>query len=380
MAADLPPDHEVICDPPSLPPLPTGQERKALLGFVDIYHPSYPDLPPLLSLHASDGGGVHYSVVYYACCIIAGNVWDDDEGRNGDVRFPYLSETRSGPPIVIPPDDILRGKEYYFHVPKDRILGGYPVVPSFDYWVFPDEMPKPWRSLKTSSDDDDETLNPSDLQIHIPGDPAHTSSCAIYYYRIIPLSAQMWFDANHMRKYAPCLSHGEPQSSTCNIVPLRADIHHLFDYSQIALVPKPDPHTPGAYRMVIHVLQRPHGWHDPALELIALLHNRKFPLLEDVPVEYFFASFAWSLFADSILQLFNRQNDVYFDLLFNRDFKTPGVHSISSRRGGYWNSGFPRPRSRLPRPEHNTRLTTCSRSQVEGDDADSKSVDSDIFQ
>ncbi|KAI4859226.1 hypothetical protein F4820DRAFT_440440 [Hypoxylon rubiginosum] len=336
-------------------PLPTGEELETLLRVINIYHPGYPNLPPLLSLHGSDGGGVHYSVAYYACCIIAGNVWDDDEGRNGDTNVPYLSTSRDGPPIAVPSDDILREKEYYFYVSKDQ-GDRYPVVPSFDYWVFPDKMPKPWRSLKASRDN--ETPDPSDEERYSPGGSAHMDSCrvtkselAVDYARLVPLSARSWFDRNRMRGYATYISCPDAQNSTCNVNPLKADMHHMFDASSLVLVPKPNPQAPGEHAMTVHVLRRAYVSDLGILDMTIRYHNLVCEPLKDAPIEYHFARFAWSLFTDTVLQLFNEEHDVSFGLLLDRDFETPGVRPNASGRSAVDRSGgFPKPRPRIPPP------------------------------
>lgn len=138
-------------------PLPTGRERKLLLRRLDVYHPGYPGSKPLLSFHASDNGGVDYTVVYYACCIVAGNVWAESEGRKLDrnEKDAFLSRSVQATPIAIPKDNILRAKRYFFHVPNYED-GPYPIVSNFNQWIFPATMPLPWRSLLQHDEDEDE--------------------------------------------------------------------------------------------------------------------------------------------------------------------------------------------------------------------------------
>lgn len=241
----------------------------------------------------------------------------------------------------------------------------YEIVPCFGDWKFPQKMPKPWRSLKASRHSN--SLDPENRQEQLSGSPAQTKSCRITKtsagdrsFHVIPLSDQRWFDSNHMRRYALCISHGEPQHSTCNTIPLSRDIYNEFKSGRLVLIPKPDPQAPEVYRMVTHVLQRSHGSNDPVLKSIASFHNKEYHLLqdpcEDVPVEYLFAHFARSLFTDTILQLFNRDDDVEFNISRN-------YHIIQTMSDS--DDDFPRPRSELPPEIRVSRGTKRSRSQIE---------------
>ncbi|KAI1459957.1 hypothetical protein F4805DRAFT_419345 [Annulohypoxylon moriforme] len=85
---------------------------------VSIYHPAYATSHPLLRFQRSDNGGVDYGLVYYACCIIAGNIWKDDEGCNERrIRETTPSHRHAGPdapeisldpPLLIPTEDRVR--------------------------------------------------------------------------------------------------------------------------------------------------------------------------------------------------------------------------------------------------------------------------------
>ncbi|KAI1760737.1 hypothetical protein GGR53DRAFT_525780 [Hypoxylon sp. FL1150] len=115
----------------------------------------HPGLQPLLTLHASDDGGIDYTAAYYGCCILAGSIWHEDEGRTCALvdDHPFLSGPHKADRefrVKIPDDDILRGHRYFFHVPGFA-MGLYHVVPAFERWSFPDgeniKIPKPWDSL-----------------------------------------------------------------------------------------------------------------------------------------------------------------------------------------------------------------------------------------
>ncbi|KAI1808178.1 hypothetical protein F4811DRAFT_503336 [Daldinia bambusicola] len=305
------------------PPPPTAERRKKLLGLVDIYHPGYPNSSPLLSLSASDDGGIHYTVVYYACCIVAGNVWKEKEGRDKNQNEPFLSENRSPKPIDIPGDDILRNKRYYFHVPDPAYPNyRYPIVTSFTYWIFPKSLPAPWESLKpplTSPANRTEAVTPSSAPPRGSPPPAvscHTEACRVTGHlngldlaHIIPEASEAWFRANFMREYSTSSSmHNDPLNDSPNLIPLRTDIHRFLDRSQLTLVPKPNPKTGSttnqSYTLVSHVLRAPGKSDEGNLEMIRFYHDLKVYTLIGNPIEYLFARFAWSLFDDTIMLLF----------------------------------------------------------------------------
>ncbi|KAI2601784.1 hypothetical protein GGR54DRAFT_626968 [Hypoxylon sp. NC1633] len=116
---------------------------------IYTYHPSYPGNHRLLTLHASDDGGLYYDVAYYACCVVAGNIWTQYQGKDPEQKeHPFLSESRdrSEPRAT---DNILRAKRYYFHVPKYAPDEPFPVIASFRHWQYPlaTKLPHPWRGI-----------------------------------------------------------------------------------------------------------------------------------------------------------------------------------------------------------------------------------------
>jgi hypothetical protein len=79
---------------------------------INFRHPAYePDDDLLFSLYAWDhpDGGLHLGLAHTACAIVGANRYDG-----------YLSESRqsTGTSISSPSGDILRGTDYYFHVPN----------------------------------------------------------------------------------------------------------------------------------------------------------------------------------------------------------------------------------------------------------------------
>ncbi|KAK6948205.1 hypothetical protein Daesc_009969 [Daldinia eschscholtzii] len=148
---------------------------------IEIFHPGYLEsYCPLLQFVAWDDGGVDYNLVYYACCILVGNAWPDDEepdpvevepqaessrpcrreslrnlqginyeeasseshasGSNiqrptkpptQSCQVPYLSldAKPNARPIPKPNDGILRGQKFFLHVPgADRKFNIYPTL------------------------------------------------------------------------------------------------------------------------------------------------------------------------------------------------------------------------------------------------------------
>ena len=79
---------------------------------INFRHPAYPPGDDLLfSLYASDhadgDSGLHHGLAHTACAIVAGNRHDG-----------YLSESPcGGTRIEAAWDDVLLGRDYYFHVP-----------------------------------------------------------------------------------------------------------------------------------------------------------------------------------------------------------------------------------------------------------------------
>ncbi|KAI0842063.1 hypothetical protein F5Y06DRAFT_167050 [Hypoxylon sp. FL0890] len=351
------------------PQLPTGQQRRSLLRRIDIYHPGYPGTKPLLSLHASDDGGVDYTVAYYACCIVAGNKWSEAEGRKADrgENDAFLSRSAAPKPIAIPRDNIMRAKRYYFHVPgypNNR----WPIVPNFNQWIFPKKMPLPWRSLvqyfdddnitddesveenagndkgkKKAQEDTDEhssedeheeqqeqplhqasTANPNEEPlgadakedvppaISLPNEPCRITGTriGIDLAHVIPITCDKWFTSNFMREYSSTdLAYNDPINDSPNLIPLDIKFHRFFDYSNITIVPKPNypirHKACESYSVLTQVLRPPGKSEEANLEMIVSFHNLECRPMPRVPVEYLFARFAWSFFNDTIMLIFN---------------------------------------------------------------------------
>lgn len=147
--------------------LSDASKCQQLCRFIEIYHPGYEIPIPLICLRACDEGGIDYGLVYYACRIIAGNIWTENEGQGSTGPFLSTSLNPSHPRFT-PENDIISPGRYYFHVPpyaKGKLFlwsnlfssfqsnlllldPPYPIVPDFDHWVFPSTLPKPWADLQ----------------------------------------------------------------------------------------------------------------------------------------------------------------------------------------------------------------------------------------
>ncbi|TQV90283.1 HNH endonuclease domain-containing protein [Cordyceps javanica] len=265
--------------------LPTSEITSLSNHRVFLHHPGYPkNSSTLLILTALDPQknensnqiqyGLHYETARIACAIVANCRWDG-----------FLSESNApdATPLALAPDDLLFGRDYYFHVPaRDANADPYPTVPSFEHFVFPhNNLPPTWNvpELKLPSR---------------PRDSIHTrdKSCRITasvlgneVAHLIPQKEDAWFAANQMTMYAARTeaSPSNATNDTSNALLLRSDLHQAFDNRQLVLVPKW-----GAW--AIHVLS---GL--PGEELAAVYHNVPPQALSGLAVEYLFARFAWTV-------------------------------------------------------------------------------------
>ncbi|KAH8691857.1 hypothetical protein BGW36DRAFT_386495 [Talaromyces proteolyticus] len=264
----------------------------------DIYfrHPAYPDphdiliiLPGLDHPH----GGIHHQLALDACAILANNRYEGwfTEDREGNER------------VNVPLSGILRKRNYYFRV-SDHYQDLYPIVPSFEDWIFPhNNVPSSWKldipRAPNHPTPRESTLMEATLSRdircritnHIEG-----TECA----HLIPRSQSVWFQRNLMVRYGKTSRPGsEPIDTPRNVLLLRSDIHTSFDYKRFTFVPKPQYATSGdnlevgsesdAY--VTHVFRSS----DPH-ELTSLYHGVKLQILTGVASEYLFARFAWTIF------------------------------------------------------------------------------------
>ncbi|KAI1765260.1 hypothetical protein GGR53DRAFT_491050 [Hypoxylon sp. FL1150] len=335
------------------PTLPPRDLRAQIRSKLDIYHPGYPGMKPLLSFNSSDhyNGtyGVDQGLVYASCTAITGNHWHTDMGRNTNVNRAhredndfYLSKTANGEPFPIPSHGVLPFDDYWWINPRDD---RYPFCPNIDQYVMPSELPPPWQKALKSHQDEPEsthtneadTARPSPAEIIInegdapasfdfPGEACRITGwpIGISLAHIIPKACSEWFNNSHMRRHASSTStKNDPLNDMENRIAIRNDIHFLLDQSNLVLVPKEDRGDAGvpngSYTMRIHVLNPPGLSRDGDLITLETYHNGKCYPLRRAPAQYVFARFVWSLMHDKMALLLTDENvkKVNFNLLLS---------------------------------------------------------------
>ncbi|KAI1482854.1 hypothetical protein F4774DRAFT_252382 [Daldinia eschscholtzii] len=301
--------------PPS--PVPFTRLDNRLANLVEICHPNYNSDFPMILLRTTDGG-VQYLIAYYACCIVANNVWQEDEGRDlQNADGPFLSTSKDpSDRITIPSDDLLPAGTYFFHVPSFP-NGDYPIVPTFDDWELPAEIPLPWRAVESPYERPRKKPAPNTAEGFSP--------CYITDYRdgvksafIIPRTEARWWTRNCSKvrfDWRSLANEGR------NKIPLRKDLHDLWNRCFLTLVPKPVLNEEKTYKLVTHLTLRDNLF--PSKETFALYHNRVIPDLGDVPAFILFARFAWSIFRSGALDLFERVQEYY-------------VYALVKKKSGGW--------------------------------------------
>ncbi|KAK0749644.1 hypothetical protein B0T18DRAFT_112286 [Schizothecium vesticola] len=114
-----------------------------------------------------------------------------------------------------------------------------------------------------------------------------------------------------MQRYCRLPSHHSAIDDQRNMVSLRKDVHSLLDQRRLALVAKRTPDD-GAPQLVLHLLI-PKG----SSQLVHLYHNRLPHAITGVALEFLFARFAWSVFADENIPFFGHPDRTYAVLVFN---------------------------------------------------------------
>lgn len=286
------------------------------LSSIAFRHPGYDDPEDILfnlpcldlpsSQQAPASAGVHHNTALFACQIVANNAF------NG-----YLATDRDGKHAVSTTlDGILTDDDYWFIVPG--LTDVYPVVPRFQEWQFPhaymDELAE-WdpmpdvaaaaaaaahqqtmhadRPTTTTSAEPSPMLPPAmPTSARSSGAQAHNtnlilSRCilssnpyGLQKAHIIPTAQSKWFQANSMKRYGnnQLFIHAEQ-----NKVPMRHDLHKVWDDHIFALVPKRDPSADGQFTYVAHVLNIPKPaiaefaseWHNMPVQEGALDHTGK---------------------------------------------------------------------------------------------------------
>ncbi|KAK7398646.1 hypothetical protein QQX98_011976 [Neonectria punicea] len=289
----------------------------------------------LISLPAFDNGGIHYDTAHTACAILAGNRWDG-----------YFSSDRGGAARVDQPGDgILRENNYFFHLPSTSTSAStepYPVIPRFTDWRFPHRnLPPVWRLLQKY------------LEVLRAGvQPNPSGHCCLSDYadavemaHLVPSSLSAWWASNKMASYGrTSLFSTDPINIPANFIPLRSDIHRMFDERHFCMVPKmaSSPTSAPAPHLVGHVFNS-----TPSEQLPKLWHNRELHTLPSVvSVECLFARFAWTIFSPAVFREF----------LYS---------TLTTRRLLTWNSDLRKHVIENADPEKCRRIFAAARSRSE---------------
>lgn len=227
-------------------PLPPPQPV-ASIAEVSFCHPGYePPHDLLFKLPRFDeqvvsplpsgvvpAKGLHYGTALAACQIASNNASDG-----------YLAVDRAGHGRVnCPFDSVLTGDKYWFFATSEVSPSQqpYPIVPSFQDWMFPHHA---WHSGPDHGHSHGDTVN-CVAHWHEPP-PILSGRCIvtqtsglIQSAHIIPSVDREWFQRNVMSQYGT--HHDIDQSA--NMIDFRNDIHAAFDDHWFAIVPKDGDYT-----------------------------------------------------------------------------------------------------------------------------------------
>ncbi|KAM3472707.1 hypothetical protein MY8738_008727 [Beauveria namnaoensis] len=153
-----------------------------------------------------------------------------------DHRDGFLSESNApdATPLALAADDLLLGRDYYFHVlARNGDAGRYPTVPSFENFAFPhNDLPLTWNApeLKLQSRPRD-TIHTRDKSCRITA-----SVLGNEVAHLIPRKEDAWFTANQITMYA-VRTEAFPSNATndtSNALLLCSNLHQAFDNRQLA--------------------------------------------------------------------------------------------------------------------------------------------------
>ena len=245
---------------------------------INFRHPSYHRQNIFLTLPAFDDpdGGLHYGTAFLSCAIIAGNAWDG-----------YFTTSVAGPVVEMGDNQLLREKDYYFHVPSSGD-GPYPIYPSFEHWQFPHEsLPPSWYSGVTQAPQLF-NVSSSNLSTAIIG---RDRSCQVTGYHdgleaahLCPRSELAWFSNNEMARYNlnQQLAIKDFTNDISNVIALRADVYRVFDAGGFVIVRKNS-------NWVVHFL-------NSTTDLGRIYQNIAIDLSSDISPHFLLARFAWAVF------------------------------------------------------------------------------------
>ncbi|KAL4888276.1 hypothetical protein BDV59DRAFT_188898 [Aspergillus ambiguus] len=235
--------------------------------LVFFLHPGYADNHNiLLTLPGFDSGGIHHATAHTACAIFANCRWDG-----------FLSVSRNGPRLSVGPDDVLPPGRYYFCIEDEE---QYPVVPTFDHFLCPTNIPSSYTSAPILSSPADDVIR-RDITCRItasalPNETAH----------IIPASQNDWWQRNSMFLHTANPGQGLDTRCADNTILLRRDLHKMWDDNKFVIVPK-------AGKWVVHVL-----WNSSVADILEY-HNLELQPLAGVSRHFFLCRFALAILSNS---------------------------------------------------------------------------------
>lgn len=323
---------------------------------INFRHPAYSGAAYaniILTLDARDSAehGLHVGTAHTACAILACN------------RPGYFTATRHGLPLDFGIDDLLTGRDYYYHVktrseaddgisPQDAPnIINYAVALTFSDWPFPHdgELAELWPIDGQDEDEDEEENDDEDI---IPTPSAVTAavisrdtSCIVSEERdeagrahLCPSSEWTWFSENGMEHYNTNkqLSGRKATDDIANSVTMRRDIHQAFDNRTFIITRKSN-------EWAAHFLKATH-------EKGRQYHNTKVKIGNGISSAFLLARFAWAIFP-LVNNFFNKK-----DARFVR-YRAESSHTwttellqpdkLSSYIGAYGNSRTSSPTKRL---------------------------------
>ncbi|KAI1464524.1 uncharacterized protein F4812DRAFT_462582 [Daldinia caldariorum] len=338
-SSDIPPPtptpYPTIMQPFRFPPLRKNYTDLTYDRNIRVFHPYYPPTKghdPMLQFKATDGGA-QYLMVYYACCILANNCMQEDEGRdNNNPDGPFLSKSpTSDGRIQVSLNDILEPGNYYFIMPSFSVVSDalssasksastsgspsssidpdsrgfhYAIIPTFDDWQPPKDIPQPWQDVEV----------PIDLTIDNPATKLENEPCyitsdmnGVELAHIIPRQETAWSKRNFVANILD--SSKDVLGDWKNKIPIRKDLRHLWDQGYLTFFPKSTGGTTARLiQLCIHVI-RLHKDYSKGCECIDKYHNTIINNLHGVPAKILFIRFAWSFFNEDVMLLFRTSSN-----------------------------------------------------------------------
>lgn len=349
-------------------------------AVIRFRHPGYQRHDLLLTLPCFDTAtGLHYGTAHTACAIIANNAF------NG-----YLTASRDGSRLELEHDDLLTGRDYWFHVPQpatattlpsnsqeveEGIAGRmsapplyyqYPIVPSFGDWEFPhyffdrwpgesfpryhlqkwgpavaqrpDASTQLYRAIPTSASQVSAIARSQGPACRISSSTDYLESA-----HVIPAAEESWFSRNEMCCYRQTLDSFGLKNHE-NLIALRPGLHKAFDGHRFAIVPKCGSLTVHFLHVVPQMAQQ--------------YHNQKTHPLDWVPIPLLLLRFALAVlptlygflnqgFARRVVR-YDTETDSYVEETMSKEKCAEAAQRLRSPKG---RSASPQKRVRGSEPE-----------------------------